>query len=59
MGSSSSTCTVPLYATSTSGTAGSQFIDLPAVSNVNQVWFSLSNSTTGTYTANLNAVYSQ
>jgi hypothetical protein len=59
MGSSSSTCTFPVYPTSTSGTAGSQSIEFPAVSNVNQVWFSLSNSTTGTYTANVNAVYAQ
>jgi hypothetical protein len=59
MGSGSATCTVPLYPTSTSGTAGSQFVDLPQVTNVNQLWFSLSNSTTGTYTANVNVIYAQ
>lgn len=59
MGSTSSSCTFPVYATPTSGTNGVQSFDLPQVTNVNQVWLSLVNSTTSTYTANVNAVYQQ
>jgi len=59
IGSSSSSCSYPVYPTSTSGTAGSQQIDLPEVSNVNQLWVSLANSTTATYTATVNVRYAQ
>ncbi len=62
MGGSSTTCTVPLYATSTSGTAGTQFVDLPQATNVNQLWFKLTTSATGTYTSGggtISAIYTQ
>jgi hypothetical protein len=51
IGSSSGSCTFPLP-------TGQQSLD-KQVSNVNQVWCSLSNSTTGTVTATVSAVYAQ
>ena len=60
IGSSSSSCSYPVYATATSGTAGSQFIPLPQLTNVNQLYMSLTPSGTGTAaTADVELIYTQ
>ncbi len=46
-------CTYPLYANSTSGTAGTMSYQVPCT-NTNQLWFYASNGTT-----TINAVYAQ
>ena len=60
MGQSSATCTYPVYATPTSGTLGVQYFKCDQATNLNQLWFSLTNSgSSGTYTAKIEAVYLQ
>lgn len=54
MGSTSATCTFPMTQTSTPLP-----LDKQGITNVNQLWFSLTNSTTGTVTGTINACYAQ
>jgi len=53
MGSSSSSCTFPLTSIMPLS------LKDQGVTNVNQLWFSLANSTTGTVTGTINACYAQ
>ena len=65
VGSSSSNCTFPIYPTPTSGTVGVQTFAIPQALNTNQLWFKLTNSTTGASNTNyvtggtVNAMYTQ
>ena len=60
LGSSSSSCTFPLYPTATSGTAAGNFMySLPQVSNLSQAYFKLTNSGTTTCTADIELIYNK
>lgn len=59
LGSSSATCSFPLYTSSSSGTAGTQFYSLVQPTNLNQLYIKLTNSGTTTATADVELIYNQ
>lgn len=60
VGSSSATCTYPVYPTPTNGTAGVQAFQIPQALNVSQLWIALVNtSSTNVSSGTVNAMYTR
>jgi hypothetical protein len=58
MGSGSASCTFPLYQTS-GGSTGNSYYSFPQISNVNQPWIKLANSSSAAATADVELIYQQ
>jgi len=59
IGSTSSSCTYPIYLTPTSGTVGVQYVSLPQITNINQVFVKLTGSSSAAATADVELLYNQ